>query len=122
MKVTLPSDCGNAPRLQIVAEIAQYWAAADAALLAPWLSEDAHWSVVGGGAVTGCAEAAQQSPPVAPQRLEVTSVITHGRLASCDGLLDDGDRSFAFSHVLRFTGTTKTAKVAEVRTYLIELP
>lgn len=122
MKVTTPSDCGNAPRLQIVADLAQHWAAGDTDALEPWLAEDAQWTVIGSDPVVGRAAAAQQRPPVEPQRLDLVSVITHGRLASCDGTLDDGQRRFAFSHALRFTGATKTAKVAEVRTYLIELP
>lgn len=120
MKVTTPSDCGNVPRLLIVADIAQHWAAGDTEALELWLTEDAQWAVVGGETVTGRTEAAQQRPPVDPQRLEIITVITHGRLASCDGVLDDGERTYAFSHVLRFAGTTKTAKVAEIRTYLIE--
>lgn len=56
-------------------------------------------------------------PPWQPDRLEVLAVITHGRLAACDGVLSAGDKRLRFSHVFRFASTSKTAKVAEVRTY-----
>lgn len=101
MDVTLPTDCGNAPRIAIVSDIVTYWARDDRASLAEWLGDDA----------------TMPAPPWQPDSLEVLAVITHGRLASCDGVLSAGDRQLAFSHVFRFASTSKTAKVADVRSY-----
>ena len=45
--------------------------------------------------------------------------MTHGRLASCDGYLQNGPDRTPFSHAIRFAGATKSAKIAEIRTYMI---
>ncbi|MFE8885030.1 hypothetical protein ACFYLX_04195 [Pseudarthrobacter enclensis] len=120
MKITMPSDCGNAPRLGIVGDFAVNWAAGDAAALSLWLSDDARWTVVGAGIHSGPGAAGQAMPPFTPERVQVISVITHGRLASCDGYLEAGSRRVAFSHTFRFAGASKTAKVVELRSYCIE--
>lgn len=101
MDITLPNDCGNAPRIGIVSDIVSRWAKGDEGGLAEWLGDDASMT----------------SPPWQPDNLEVLAVITHGRLAACDGVLSAGDKRLPFSHVFRFASTSKTAKVAEVRTY-----
>lgn len=101
MDVTLPTDCGNAPRIGIVSDIVTFWAQGDQTSLDEWLGDDAQ----------------MMPPPFAAERLEVLAVITHGRLASCDGVLVAGERRLPFSHVFRFASTSKTAKAAEVRSY-----
>ncbi|HIW62115.1 MAG TPA: nuclear transport factor 2 family protein [Candidatus Stackebrandtia excrementipullorum] len=120
METTLPSDCGNSPRTTIVGDFVSRWAAGDTAGVSSWLSDDATWTFVGSGEHTGPDVAAQAIPAVPPQTLEVLSIVTHGRLASCDGRLETDGKRVNFSHVFRFTGATKTAKIAHVRTYLIE--
>ena len=99
MDITLPDGCGNSPRMALVADFVRAWASGED--LDQWLREDATWTVHG---VTGTGSA---------QTLTVHSIITHGRLASCDGELDD----LLFSHVLRFASTAKTAKIVEIRSY-----
>lgn len=101
MDITLPTDCGNAPRIGIVSDIVSHWANGDRGSLAEWLGDDA----------------SMPAPPWQPDRVEVLAVITHGRLAACDGVLSAGDKRLRFSHIFRFSSTSKTAKVAEVRTY-----
>ncbi|WP_300345651.1 nuclear transport factor 2 family protein [Nesterenkonia sp.] len=106
--------------MAIVSDFAAQWAAGDAGALAAWLAEDAVWTLVGDQTHHGSDAAERARAPLAPQRLEIRSVITHGRFASCDGRLTDGARSIEFSHVMRFTGAGKTAKIAEIRSYCIE--
>ncbi|HIW30781.1 MAG TPA: hypothetical protein H9987_12375 [Candidatus Luteococcus avicola] len=52
--------------------------------------------------------------------MEVISVVTHGRRASCDGYLEAGGMRVRFSHAFRFVSTPKTAMIAELRRYCIE--
>lgn len=98
MDITLPDGCGNSPRMALVADFVSAWARGEE--LDEWLREDVTWTVHG--------EAGTGS-----ETLTVHSIITHGRLASCDGQLDGG----VFSHVLRFASTAKTAKIVEIRSY-----
>lgn len=55
-----------------------------------------------------------------PERVEVISVVTHGRRASCDGYLEAGGMRVRFSHAFHFVSTPKTAMIAELRRYCIE--
>jgi hypothetical protein len=52
--------------------------------------------------------------------VEVISVVTHGRRASCDGYLEAGGMRVRFSHAFRFVSTPKTSMIAELRRYCIE--
>ncbi|SLM99978.1 nuclear transport factor 2 family protein [Brevibacterium yomogidense] len=120
MEITLPTDCGNAPRIAIVSDFVVAWAAGDIDAMSPWIADDVSWTIVGAETHQGPDAAEAVVPEVSPERVDIASVITHGRLASCDGFLDDGTTRISFSHAFRFSNTTKTGCVAEVRTYLIE--
>ncbi len=109
MKTTLPTDCGNAPRITVVSDWVTHWAKGDTDAVAAWLTDDADWTLLG-----------DVRPEGSTTALEITSVITHGRLASCDGVMDTDSGRVAFSHVFRFASTSKTAKIRQVRTYLVE--
>ena len=122
MKTTLPTDCGNAPRIGVVADVVTNWAQGDAEALAEWLTDDATWTLVGTTEHNGEDAALHVCPSDAATHLEVTSIITHGRLASCDGFLDTEKGRIGFSHAFRFASTSKTAKIKDVRSYCIDVP
>lgn len=112
MDIELSAGCGNAPRIFIVADFAGRWAAGDEAI-ADILATDCTWLVNG-------------EPRPAPafadlagevMRVELRSVITHGREAACEGTLVTMDDALDFCHVLRFSGAARSARIVEVRTY-----
>ena len=115
MEITIPEDCGNSPRMTIVAEIAAAWAAGEDASVRAWLTQDAQWTLV--GADDPPAEG-YVPPPMVADSGEILTVLNHGRLAACDGYLRRGSERVDFCHVIRFAGTTKTARIREIRTYL----
>ncbi len=117
--IKLPADCGNSPRLNIVGDFAASWAIGDEAAIARWLADDVVWTLVRDGTYSGSSAASKTKPPFKPKRVEITAVITHGRLASCDGYLEAGSKRVDFSHVFRFASTSKTAKIVELRSYCI---
>lgn len=121
MEITLPADCGNAPRTIIVGEFVVNWAKGDTGAVAEWLGDDASWALVGEDTHLGPEGASATGPHLDAERLEVLSIVTHGRLASCDGYLEAGTTRIDFSHVFRFAGASKTAKIAELRTYSIHV-
>lgn len=120
MEIELPSDCGNAPRIGIVSDFIVHWAAGDTEAVSAWLADDVRWTLVGNSVHDGPEAAREACPLFLPERVELISVITHGRLASCDGYLVAGAKRMDFSHAIRFSSTAKTAKIAELRSYLIE--
>lgn len=120
MKIKLPTDCGNAPRIAIVGDFVTNWAQGATDAVAEWLMVDATWSLVGEGTHGGHDVAEKVRPNDSPEYLEVTSIISHGRLASCDGFFETVSARTYFSHVFQFVSTSKTARVKAVRSYLIE--
>lgn len=120
LEIKLPIDCGNAPRIRIVGEFTVSWAKTDTDVVSEWLADDARWTFVGGDTHVGPKAAEELQPRFSPERLEIISIITHGRLASCDGFLEAAGRRLNFSHSIRFASTSKTARIAELRSYCIE--
>ena len=112
IEVEMPAGCGNAPRIFIVADFAGRWAAEDTAI-ADMLAPECAWSV------NGEPRPAPAFPDLAGEamRVELRSVITHGREAACEGTLVNMDDALDFCHVLRFSGAAKSARVVEVRAY-----
>lgn len=111
MEIMLPADCGNAPRIEIVSNFVVNWAKGDAEATSEWLADDVRWTYV------GSKDYQQAFADFTPERIELYSVITHGRLASCDGYLESSGKRVDFSHAIRFASTSKTAKIAELRSY-----
>ncbi|WP_372698011.1 nuclear transport factor 2 family protein [Arthrobacter sp. JSM 101049] len=118
MEVILPSGCGNAPRAVIVADMVSAWAAGETAAVRPWLDDHVTWTVMGGETLQGPDAVLRTVPSSPPERLEFLSVLTHGRMAACDGALVATGRRVGFCHMIRFTGAARTARIADVRTYL----
>ena len=120
MDINLPTDCGNAPRIGIVSEFAVNWAQGKAAMLRAGLVEGAALSVAGSKDAGASSVEKFLQLPFSPESMELYSVITHGRLASCDGVLRAGDKRLDFSLVFRFASTSKAAKIARLRLYCLE--
>lgn len=120
MEIQLPDGCGNAPRVGIVADFIVSWAKGDRDAVSEWLADGASLTLVGQEEGTHAAVERAMSLPFVPESVEVMSVITHGRLASCDGYVEADGRRVNFSHVFRFASTAKTAKIAELRSYCVE--
>ncbi len=118
METTLPTDCGNAPRVTIVSEFVRDWAAGDTASITPWLTDHTLWTLAGEPAHHGVESASEVCPDVTPDRLVIRSVVTHGRLAACDGYFHNGTQRTEFCHMFRFAGAAKTSTVAEIRTFV----
>jgi len=122
MDISLPSDCGNAPRIAIVSDFVTNWAQGDAAAVQEQLAVEATWTIIGEGEFSGHEVAVRAAPRLEADRLELLSVITHGRFAACDGYLAAGETRMSFSHMFCFTSTGNTAKVRNVRSYRILEP
>lgn len=120
--VDAPEDCGNAPRKRTIREffIALY-EELDTAL--NYLSDAVHWEMVGSWSATGKAMVREHLLRNAEvERLCINKIITHGTDCGVDGKFTTKDgQSYAFCHVLIFTGGAKTAKIKTVRSYLIKL-
>jgi len=120
LEITLPADCGNAPRVEIVGNFTVHWAEGNAAGVAEWLTDTSSWTLVGQETFHGFDASTKFPIPFTPRRLVVEAIITHGRLASCDGYVEGDGARIDFSHAFRFASAVKTARIAELRSYCIE--
>ncbi|MFC5337906.1 hypothetical protein [Leucobacter denitrificans] len=118
MKITLPDDCGNSPRNLLVSQFSADWAAGKIESLRPLLSDDVQWEVVGWPELDS--EAALSFPKDV-REVEVFTAINHGRASSCNGFMLTGAGRIDFAHVFLFTGVAKTAKINQIRTYLVQI-
>lgn len=108
MEFEIPENCGNSPRMLIVAELARAWGGEDQSHLDEWLEPDASWDVHPG-------EVARDFT-----KLWLENVVTHGRVGSCDGVAvrPDGSRVH-FAHFFGFASTAKTARVRRATSYVV---
>lgn len=121
MQFIAPDGCGNSHRALLVTQLCEMWARSDFDGLLDWLGDDAKLTRVGVGDFAP-SELEGVALEFKPGRVEMLTAISHGRFASADGVANDGEREVSFSHVFRFAGATKAAKIAEVRTLLVTAP
>lgn len=100
--------------MALVADLAVAWVQGDDHTLSPWLVDDFSHDIFG------------PRPHGEISEIVVLTALNHGRHAACDGYIvfadsdsDIGAARLRFSHVFAFSSTTKTAKVAALRTYLV---
>ncbi|PYI64576.1 hypothetical protein CVV68_21505 [Arthrobacter livingstonensis] len=116
-------DCGNAPRKTIVRDLVVALAVKDVDFVASLVTNDASWALVGEQhLVGGPAVVAWVSGLPSVSAVVFGSLLTHGRGASVDGVLELSDGTkMGFCHVLRFAGAGKTAKLVGVNSYVIDI-
>ena len=117
MKFEMPSNCGNSPRMQTVADFARAWGEADTEFFGEWLSGEPSWAVAPGESGTSDVMTNLRGDLA---ELQILDVVTHGKFGSVDGvaMTEDGER-ICFAHFLRFTSAAKSGKIAEIRSYLV---
>ena len=116
MKITVPDDCGNSPRNLLVSQFAVDWAAGKSENLQALFADDVRWEVLGQPEVD--AEAALSLVQNVSE-IEVFTAINHGRASACNGRLFTDAGRIDFCHVFQFSGVAKTAKIVQIRTYLV---
>lgn len=122
--VRMPNDCGNAPRKALIRDFTIALYRRNANDLMAWLKDNVLWEVVGSGVLAGIDEVqAWLLAEPATTELSVNTIITHGWECGVDGtIVRAGGLSAGFCHILLFAGAAKTAKIKEIRSYLIDSP
>lgn len=119
--IDVPERCGNAPRKAVIRDFTIALYNRDFSAVIAALREDVEWHIIGERTLTGHDEVSQWITQSAQgKELRIATVITHGTDCGVDGVLTHGDgRHVAFCHLLFFTSGAKSAKIKEVRSYLI---
>lgn len=119
--VDVPDSCGNAPRKAIVRDFTIALYAKQMHQLAAILRDDVRWHIVGSHVLTGTKQVrgwVAEEP--AAVKLTIHTIITHGWECGVDGSIERADGTLAaFCHVIVFAGAAKTAKIKEIRSYMV---
>ncbi|MGO1434673.1 MAG: hypothetical protein ACTJFR_02595 [Canibacter sp.] len=119
MEIVTPDDCGNSPRLAMVRDFTLAWASGDESA-AGFLHDSAVWTSAGSTVTHDGNDGLSATRPTdPPTRVTIHTVINHGKVASSDGVVESGARRLHFSHVLKFSGASKTAKITEIHSYFV---
>lgn len=123
MKVTYPEHCGNSPKKLLLIELHKAIAEDDKSFILDNLTDDVVLNLVGQREVTGKDSVTALFDELGAkdiQEIIVDNAITHGNTAAVHGAfqLTDGSR-IDFCHVVVFRGFSKTAKIKEIKSYLI---
>lgn len=119
MQIIIPKDCGNSPRMAMIATFVTQWMSGSEPEAESLLATDAIWERVGKARIQG-ADRIRVSGVHGVDHLEILSVINHGRTAACEGFMQTAGMRTDFCHIFQFTGAAKTAKIKSIRTFSID--
>lgn len=117
LDVKVEADCGNAPRKAQVRDWLIALAEGDVDAVCRELDDDACWDVVGHQRYDGIDEVRGYVERLAEDHVDQLSIrhlLSHGKQVAAEGTTTTS----RFAHVITYTGHGKTAKVAEIISYL----
>lgn len=122
MRTIVPADCGNSPRMALVLKLTQAFASYNLELIAPYLSEDLVWTLVGNEPISGKEKFLAELRKMADNKaaeLRIHQVLSHGKTAAIHGemLMDDG-KSYGFADFYEFS-SAGSEKVKAITSYVV---
>ncbi|GAK10490.1 hypothetical protein [Geomicrobium sp. JCM 19039] len=119
--MTIPKGCDNAPRKKIVIDLIVAFLAGDGGTIRTNVSESAVWiNIATSEELRGVDQIVDRLDENEQQLtdVEVSSVITHGKFASIDGVVHyEDDSALYFCEVLTFTSASNKGMVKEIKSY-----
>lgn len=119
-----PDDCGNAPKKTLLRDITRAAVQADFDFVKEHIADSVVWDIIGDQKIEGLQsfmDTLRQMHAKPALELEIRHLITHGKTGAVSGTVkyEEGSRSFCDVYV--FNNSSKTAKIKEVTSYMIEL-
>jgi hypothetical protein len=111
LTLSIPADCGNAPKKQVIRDFNIAFAQGDVTGVLSFLAEEVEWDIVGNKVLQGKAAVEAELNYMAEtsfQSLSLDIVLTHGKFGSAVGALTtvDGD-VYRFSDTYEFVSAGK---------------
>lgn len=124
-KITVNTDCGNAPKREFLKEFNSAFAKGNVEFLIESVADDVVWEQVGDKRISGkeqFAAALEKMKQEKVAELILEQILSHGKEGAANGVIrmQDG-RVYAFSDFYRFN-SAKGAKLKTITSYLIEQP
>ena len=122
VKITVPNDCGNAPKKIILRDFNISLIIKDYSTLLEKTADDITWIIIGDEIIEGKRDFIKKVDELYEDKITellIHDIITHGYVASVHGKLIGPNESFHFCHIFKFTGASKTAKIKKITSYII---
>ena len=108
---SIPIDCNNAPKKQVIRDFNIAFAQGDVTGVLPFLSEEVEWDMVGKKVLQGKTAVEAELNHMAEtafQSLSLDIILTHGKFGSAVGTLTTADGGvYRFSDTYEFVSTGK---------------
>lgn len=124
MKITVPEDCGNAPRKELIRDLNIAFGENNQEKILEFMADDIEWVFVGKQIMNGKEEVAKFLETMGDDKAEeliLDTIVTHGDEAAADGVLKYPKFAIAFCDIYKFTGHDKDSKIQRLTSYAIEL-
>lgn len=124
IRFNCPEDCGNAPRKTMLRDFTLAAVSGNIDFITKHAAESIVWKIAGSAKFVGLAPFADAMRELHGRQaieLEIHHIITHGRTGAVSGTVTYADGGRAFCDVYEFAGASKTAKIREITSYIIEL-
>lgn len=122
VKITVPEDCGNAPKKIILRDFNISLVIKDYNTLLENIADNIAWDIIGDETFEGKRDFIKKVDELYKDKiieLLIHDIITHGYVASAHGKVIGANETLHFCHVFRFTGAGKTAKIKKITSYII---
>lgn len=123
VEVLVETSCNNAPKKALLRDIMIAFINDDISFLLEWLADDVSWKIIGKRTYESkriVEKALRELKIDSIQTMKIENIITHGNVASLNGLLELKNETIHFCHVFRFNGFGKKAKINYITSYIIK--
>lgn len=117
MKIQVPNNCGNSPKMQLIIELYRYYADSNFAEILTHCAEDIYWHIGQEINLHGLNDVEQYlgrkvMHPAAILTLKY--VLTHGKLAAASGEISYKGITAPFSDFYEFSSASSKAKIKKI--------
>lgn len=123
IRLSVPEDCGNAPKKAVLRDFHMALAEGAKELLSDMVSDHVTWRIIGGEVLEGKEAFLRKAAELNEDKtkeLEIYNIITHGYTAAANGKRVGAKRIYEFCFVYRFSSAAKNAKIKEITSYIID--
>jgi hypothetical protein len=124
VKIVSKVSCKNSPKRELLRDLTIATVQGNIDKLLEWLEDDVRWKIIGDEETQGIEEVEVKLKTILErpiQELHIDNIITHGNTGSLNGkLMLKNEGIIDFCHIYLFKGHTKTAKIKEITSYVIE--
>lgn len=121
-KITVSSDCGNAPKKEFLKKINIAFAKGNSDFLTDSVTDKIVWNIIGDKKIEGkekFTEELEKMKTKKASKLILNRILTHGKEGAVSGIMKmQNGKKYAFSGFYEFSGA-KGAKVKSITSYVI---